>query len=133
MRPHANRGLNRIRIGRESTRGANAEQALALGRAAVKQPMIEFNGLMTYPTSRQTAGFLQAALPLFSSAGIEIQVISGGGTPDAYHSHQRAPVNELRAGTYIYNDRMMIAAQAATLADCALTVHATVVSRPDSE
>jgi len=56
------------------------EQALALGRAAVKQPMIEFNGLMTYPTSRQTAGFLQAALPLFSSAGIEIQVISGGGT-----------------------------------------------------
>jgi D-serine deaminase-like pyridoxal phosphate-dependent protein len=95
--------------------------------------MIEFNGLMTYPTSRQTAGFLQAALPLFSSAGIEIQVISGGGTPDAYHSHQRAPVNELRAGTYIYNDRMMIAAQAATLADCALTVHATVVSRPDSE
>jgi D-serine deaminase-like pyridoxal phosphate-dependent protein len=109
------------------------EQALALARTATKQSMVEFKGLMTYPTSPQTAEFLHAALPLFSSAGIEVPVISGGGTPDAYHSHQRAPINELRAGTYIYNDRMMMAAKAATLADCALTIHATVVSRPVSE
>ncbi|MBV9673266.1 MAG: D-TA family PLP-dependent enzyme, partial [Verrucomicrobia bacterium] len=37
---------------------------------------------------------------------------------------------ELRAGTYIYNDRMMIAAQAASPQDCALAILATVVSRP---
>jgi D-serine deaminase-like pyridoxal phosphate-dependent protein len=36
---------------------------------------------------------------------------------------------EHRPGTYIYNDRMQIAAGVATLDDCALHVYATVVSR----
>ena len=88
---------------------------------------------MTYPTSSKTAEFLREALPLFSKAGIEVPVISGGGTPDAYRTHQLAPVNEIRAGTYIYNDRMMIAAKAASLEECALTILATVVSRPTSD
>jgi D-serine deaminase-like pyridoxal phosphate-dependent protein len=109
------------------------EQAIALARKLVRQPMIEFKGLMTYPTSSKTAEFLRDALPLFNDAGIEIQVISGGGTPDVYRTHELAPVNEVRAGTYIYNDRMMIAAQAATQEACALTILATVVSRPTTE
>ena len=36
----------------------------------------------------------------------------------------------MRPGTYIYHDRATVAAGAATLEDCALHVHATVVSRP---
>jgi D-serine deaminase-like pyridoxal phosphate-dependent protein len=109
------------------------EQAIALAKTAVKQSMIEFKGLMTYPTSLKTAEFLRGALPLFSKAGIDVPVISGGGTPDAYRTHELAPVNEIRAGTYLYNDRMMIAAKAARLEDCALMILATVVSRPTSE
>jgi D-serine deaminase-like pyridoxal phosphate-dependent protein len=109
------------------------EQAVALAKTAVKQPMIIFKGLMTYPTSSKTAEFLRVALPLFSDAGIAVPVISGGGTPDAYRTDKLAPVNEIRAGTYIYNDRMMMAAKAANLEDCALTILATVVSRPTSE
>jgi D-serine deaminase-like pyridoxal phosphate-dependent protein len=109
------------------------EQAVALAKLAVKNGMIEFKGLMTYPTSSKTAQFLREALPLFSHAGIDVPVISGGGTPDAYRTHRIAPVNEIRAGTYIYNDRMMIAAKAARLEECALTILATVVSRPTNQ
>jgi D-serine deaminase-like pyridoxal phosphate-dependent protein len=109
------------------------EQAIALAKRAVGQSMIEFKGLMTYPTSTKTAEFLDRALPLFRAAGIEVPVISGGGTPDVFRTHKLAPVNEIRAGTYIYNDRMMIAAKAANLEQCALTILATVVSRPTLE
>lgn len=106
------------------------EQAVALAQAVLGHSGLEFKGLLTYPTTAKTAEFLKESLPLFRKAGIEISVVSGGGTPGAYQAHELAPVTELRAGTYIYNDRMMIAAQAATLEDCALAVLATVVSRP---
>jgi D-serine deaminase-like pyridoxal phosphate-dependent protein len=105
-------------------------QAVDLAKAILGHSGLEFKGLMTYPTTTKTAEFLKEVLPLFRKAGIEVSVISGGGTPSAYQTHELAPVNELRVGTYIYNDRMMIAAQAATLEDCALTVLVTVVSRP---
>ena len=106
------------------------EQALDLAKSIFGHSGLEFKGLMTYPTTTKTAEFLQEALPRFRKAGIEVPVISGGGTPSAYRTHELAPVTELRVGTYIYNDRMMIAAQAATLDDCALTILVTVVSRP---
>jgi D-serine deaminase-like pyridoxal phosphate-dependent protein len=134
----ASRACNPISVLIEFESGGNRqgvqtpEQAIALAKTAVKQSMIEFKGLMTYPTTSKTAEFLRGALPLFSNAGIEVSVISGGGTPDAYRTHKLAPVNEIRAGTYIYNDRMMIAAKAASLEECALTILATVVSRPTS-
>ena len=42
----------------------------------------------------------------------------------------RPTVTEYRAGTYAFHDRSTIAAGAASFDDVALTVHATVVSRP---
>ncbi|MGA8658360.1 MAG: D-TA family PLP-dependent enzyme [Chthoniobacterales bacterium] len=109
------------------------EQAVELAKMILGHSDLEFRGLMTYPTTPKTAEFLGEALPLFRKEGIEVQVVSGGGTPSAYRTHDLAPVTEIRVGTYIYNDRMMLAAGAATLEDCALTVLATVVSRPTME
>ena len=109
------------------------EQALELAKIIRGQSRLEFRGLMTYPTTLKTAEFLEEAFPLFRKEGIEVPVVSGGGTPAAYRTHELAPVTEIRVGTYIYNDRMMLAAGAATLPDCALTVLATVVSRPTPE
>ena len=43
---------------------------------------------------------------------------------------QGTVVTEYRPGTYIYNDRSLVASGACTLSDCAMTVVATVVSRP---
>jgi len=106
------------------------EQAVALARSILGHSGLEFKGLMTYPTTTKTAEFLRESLPQFRKSRIEVSVVSGGGTPGACQTHELAPVTELRVGTYIYNDRMMMAAQAATLEDCALAVLATVVSRP---
>jgi len=56
--------------------------------------------------------------------------VSGGGTPNAWHQHEIEGLTELRVGTYIYHDRATVGVGAATLDECALHLHATVVSRP---
>jgi D-serine deaminase-like pyridoxal phosphate-dependent protein len=109
------------------------EEALNLARAVMGHSSLQFKGLMTYPTSKGTGEFLKEALPLFGKAKIPLEVISCGGTPTALQSHSLAPLTELRVGTYIYNDRMIMAAGAASLSDCAFTILATVVSRPTED
>ncbi|MDB5370614.1 MAG: alanine racemase [Roseomonas sp.] len=109
------------------------DEAVALAREAAATPGLRFDGLMTYPTSAASAAFLAEALPRLRAEGLEPAVLSGGGSPKALRTHELAPVNELRVGTYIYNDRMMVAAGAATWADCALTLHVTVISRPEAD
>jgi D-serine deaminase-like pyridoxal phosphate-dependent protein len=57
--------------------------------------------------------------------------VSGGSTPTAQHYHTECGLTEIRPGTYAFNDRSEIDRWAATPADCALTVLATVVSVPE--
>lgn len=107
-------------------------QALALARQIEMAPGLRFGGLMTYPPARrpETAEtFLREALELIESAGIRVPKVTSGNTPDIWQTGQSV-VSERRPGTYIYFDRMQVAAGAASLEDCALTVLATVVSRP---
>src|SRR5690606_888301 len=62
---------------------------------------------------------------------VDLPAITTGGTPDIWHMDEAARVaTEYRPGTYIYMDRSQVAAGAASFEDCALTVLATVVSRP---
>lgn len=63
-------------------------------------------------------------------AGITIDEISAGATPPARFSLQQTGFTEYRPGNYVYFDRTQVALGAATLEDCALTVLATVVSKP---
>lgn len=107
-------------------------QALALARQIEMAPGLRFGGLMTYPPARrpETAEtFLREALELIECAGIRVPKVTSGNTPDMWQTGQSV-VSERRPGTYIYFDRMQVAAGAASLEDCALTVLATVVSRP---
>lgn len=107
------------------------EAALELAKAALKMPRMQFDGLMTFPIKvPETRQFLERALQLFRGAGIAVPVVSGGGTPASIHAGEVGVLTEHRAGTYIYNDAMMVTAGAATWDDCALRVRATVVSRP---
>lgn len=55
--------------------------------------------------------------------------MSTGGTPNLPNIGKLDAATEHRAGTYIFNDRMMVAAGVAALDDCALHVLSTVVSR----
>ena len=63
-------------------------------------------------------------------AGIRIEELSAGATPPARYSLQQRGLTEYRPGNYVYFDRTQVALGAATLDDCALTVLATVVSKP---
>jgi D-serine deaminase-like pyridoxal phosphate-dependent protein len=106
------------------------EQALELARLVDGLPGLRFAGLMTYPTGPATEPFFATAKKLIEGAGLEVGTLSGGGTADALRSHELANLTELRAGTYVFGDRGCIANGSVALEDCALRVHATVVSRP---
>ena len=107
------------------------EQALDLARTAMRLPRMRFEGLMTFPNrDPDTRLYFERALELFEQAGIPVPVVSGGGTP-ALGSVSKFPMlTEHRAGTYIFNDVMVVAARGATWDDCAMRVRVTVVSRP---
>ena len=63
-------------------------------------------------------------------AGVPIEEVSAGATPPARFSIRQKGFTEYRPGNYVYFDRTQVALGAATLDDCALTVLATVVSKP---
>ncbi|WP_291398442.1 alanine racemase [Devosia sp.] len=111
---------------------AIAALAAEIGRTAG----VTFGGLMTYPAAGkrlQSEAALNAAIAACTAAGIDVPAVSSGGTPDMWKPEGLGPVTEYRAGTYIYNDRSLVARGAATLEQCAMTVLATVVSRPTPE
>ncbi len=114
--------------------GVQSPQAARdLAQAIHAAPGLRFAGLMTYPAPGATArvqAFLTDARALCMAAVGSCDIVSGGGTPSLLDAGLSPILTEYRAGTYIYNDRSLVARGACTLADCALTVLATVVSRP---
>jgi D-serine deaminase-like pyridoxal phosphate-dependent protein len=94
---------------------------------------LSFGGLMTYPAAGkrlQGEQAFQAAIAACRAMGLEVPAVSSGGSPDMWKDDGLAPVTEYRAGTYIYNDRALLSRGTASLDQCAMTVLATVVSRP---
>ncbi|MEY4093713.1 MAG: D-threo-3-hydroxyaspartate dehydratase, partial [Acidobacteriota bacterium] len=63
-------------------------------------------------------------------AGLPVDEVSAGATPPARFSIAHKEFTEYRPGNYVYFDRTQVALGAATIDDCALTVMATVVSKP---
>jgi D-serine deaminase-like pyridoxal phosphate-dependent protein len=97
-------------------------------------PRLNFVGLMIYPPNGpvdESAEFVRMARRECQARAISFEIISAGGTPNCSLIGQ-AGETEYRAGTYIFNDRMMVDCGAAELDECALMVHATVVSTPES-
>lgn len=98
---------------------------------------IELRGMAFYPghIKNQDATALAALSELVSglvaeakAAGFALPIVSGGSTPTEWHSHEVAGMNEIRPGTYIFNDRNTIISGACQPEDCAATIIATVVS-----
>ncbi|MDP6372641.1 MAG: alanine racemase [Vicinamibacterales bacterium] len=63
-------------------------------------------------------------------AGVAVDEISVGSTATAMLSATEPDITELRPGNYVYYDRSQVAIGSASLEDCALSVMATVVSKP---
>jgi D-serine deaminase-like pyridoxal phosphate-dependent protein len=114
--------------------GAQTPQAAAeLARQISRAPGLRFGGLMTYPCGEETDPFIAGTKALLAADGIPVERASGGGTPRMWRAHEWAEVTEYRAGTYIYGDRKIVQSGAMTYDECAMTIQATVVSRPTPE
>ncbi len=124
--------------GRKRAGVETAAEAVELAGRIAASPGLEFAGFLMYPQETPaswaaTQRFLDTALAGLRGGGLAPRIVSTGGTPNLASLGQLAGATEHRAGTYVFNDRMMMACGAATLADCALTVLSTVVSRAGPE
>ena len=111
-------------------------EALALAQAIQADPALRFAGLLFYPaldTWPQTQVFLDEMTAGLASLGMTAEIISTGGTPNFANIGKLKGATEHRAGTCIFNDRMMIEAGFATQNDCAFQVFTSVVSRGGAE
>jgi D-serine deaminase-like pyridoxal phosphate-dependent protein len=119
---------------------ANETEALKLAQTISSLPGLEFHGLMFFPghfgvepkkrseLRKQVNQQLDRCVETFERAGLPLNTISGGSTPSRYESDLFHGVNEVRPGTYIFNDRNTVGVSSAELNECALSVLVTVVS-----
>lgn len=111
-------------------------EALELVDRITGDSRLRFAGLLYYPPLDgwpATQAFHDTVCAGLVERGVTAEIVSTGGTPNFVHIGELDGATEHRAGTCIFNDRMMIAAGVATREDCALTVYASVVSRAGPE
>jgi len=129
----ADLGMHRVGV-------TSPEKAVAIARQIDRASSLRFAGLQFYPghirakVSEQDAALAQLGREIaqyvdaLRDAGLPPAIVSGGSTPAAWRMHEVPGVNEVRPGTYVYNDRTTAQIGACDWEDCALTVLATVVS-----
>jgi D-serine deaminase-like pyridoxal phosphate-dependent protein len=119
-------------------------EPLAFLQAVARLPGLRLRGLLSHAghayhaaseddlraIARQEAGTLSRLREQAAAAGIALDEVSVGATPTLRFSAGEHGITELRPGNYVYFDRTQVALGAAALDDCALTVMATVVSKP---
>jgi D-serine deaminase-like pyridoxal phosphate-dependent protein len=113
---------------------------LELIRGITRLPNLRLDGIAFYPGQvksldeegqqalKKVAQLLEGILSDLQRAGFTPRIVSGGSTPTLFHSHQLPGLNEVRPGTYIFNDRNTMLAGACTLDECAASILVTVVS-----
>jgi D-serine deaminase-like pyridoxal phosphate-dependent protein len=126
-------GLHRV--------GVAPKDALELTRAVRALPGLEWRGLTFYPghIKEQSPGKIAelsrtvgSIRDEFARAGLKPEIISGGSTPALYQSHEIDGLNEIRPGTYIFNDINTMISGACSLDQCAASILVTVVSQPEA-
>ena len=120
--------------------GVAPDELVSLVQAIDRLPGLRFEGIAFYPghiklmdeeghrAIQQLEQLLDSILFDLRRAGVEARIVSGGSTPALFHSHEIAHLNEIRPGTYIFNDRNTVLSGACALEDCAASILATVVS-----
>ncbi len=129
-----------VDVGFHRTGAPSLDQVVELCIAASNSSNLEFRGLMCFPGHispisddrvwNQYSDTLGDAIQALEKHSIQVETVSGGSTPTALDSHRNPWVNEIRPGTYIYNDANEVALGVASLEQCAARVLATVVSTP---
>lgn len=133
--------------------GVLAETDVGLGRVGVapedlpgliaqirRLPNLRWEGITFYPGQikklddagereiERLAALMERMLCDLDHAGLTPRIISGGSTPTLFQSHRLPSVNEIRPGTYIFNDSNTVLSGTCGWDDCAASILATVVS-----
>jgi len=111
-------------------------EAIQLARQIAASEGLRFGGFMLYPTETgwdDAQRFYDEALAGVRADGLDATIVSTGGSPNLKNLGKLKGATEHRPGTYIYNDRMQVAAGVASWDDCALHIYSTVVSRAAPE
>ncbi len=126
--------------------GADPGKAGTLADLALKSPNLYFVGVMGYdghsfkPLGNaerskivvESSKLVQKAVDEIRRKGIDVEVISVGGTPSTPIWAEMNEVTELQPGAYVYNDAMQYE-RGVPKSDCAVTLIGTVMSKPSSE
>lgn len=115
-------------------------ELIELARQIERLPWLRFEGIAFYPghikslddegqrAIESLGQMLAATIKDLKQAGLDPKIVSGGSTPSLFHSHEISGLNEIRPGTYIFNDRNTMLMGACSLDDCAASILTTVVS-----
>jgi D-serine deaminase-like pyridoxal phosphate-dependent protein len=124
--------------------GVAADRAVDLARRICGLAGLELQGVFTHAghayaaespdqvaeTGRHEGRLLVAVANRFRVAGLPCADVSVGSTPTARHALSVPGVTECRPGNYVFYDVSQVSLGSCALAECALTVLATVVSVP---
>lgn len=122
--------------------GADVAEAIAVACEIDRAPSLRFDGIYVYPGHLYRPGaaliaalgemraLLQETLAGLNARGLSAEIVSGGSTPTAFQSHLVPELTEIRPGTYVFNDRNLLANGCCALEDCAALVQCTVISAP---
>lgn len=106
------------------------EAALELAKKIVALPGLDFQGIMTYPSSLRAKPFIERTVELLTREGIPIHMISGGGT-GAEATSKEIGCTETRSGSYIFEGMTRVGRHTGLDPErCALRMMVTVVSVP---
>ncbi|MDB4914008.1 MAG: D-serine deaminase, pyridoxal phosphate-dependent [Gemmatimonadetes bacterium] len=132
--------LIEIDVGAKRMGVRQPEHVVQLARHAGRCPWLTFDGILFYPGHIRSAMAAQDAeletlaaalaqhIEALGAAGLPPRVVSGGSTPTIWRSHELPGLTEVRAGTFIFNDRTTMALGVCQPHERAYTVLATVVS-----
>jgi len=126
--------------------GVDPGNAGKLANMASKSPNLHFVGVMGYDghsfkplgnTERskivmESNKLVQAAVAEVKRSGVEVEVVSVGGTPSTPIWAELNDVTELQPGAYVYNDVMQYE-RGVPKSDCAVTLVGSVMSKPSGE
>lgn len=135
-----------VETGEERTGVTTVEAALDLAEFINQSPGVHLRGIFSHEGHTYGAPTPLACMHLFNKSqedtlaiaaalraqGFAIEEVSIGATPSLLHGEILPGITEIRPGTYVFMD----AAQGHAIEDysyCALTVLATVISKPTAE
>ncbi len=132
-----NTGMNRCGV-------LPGKPALELARRVSRSKNLVFSGLMGYEghtvtipnfeerkkETEKSLALLIETKDLIERNGIEVKIVSGGGTGTYNITGQYPGITEVQAGSYIFMDTYY--RNVLKDFDCALTILTTVISRPDN-